>query len=117
MHSDRPVFSIGFIHAKERWMVECGSLSKGLQYRCDIMEVDPHEALPHPISLTRCGLPRNIPAFHRHMIRRRDDKADLTHQMVRAKFAPVHSFETHSSSKEAGIWFSFYRLRPVQQPR
>lgn len=32
--------------------------------------------LPHPISLTRCGLPRNIPAFHRKMIRRRDNKAD-----------------------------------------
>lgn len=37
---------------------------------------DRSEALPHPISLTRCGLPRNIPAFHRKMIRRRDNKAD-----------------------------------------
>lgn len=31
-----------------------------------------------PISLTRCGLPRNKPAFHRKMMRRRDDKADQT---------------------------------------
>lgn len=32
--------------------------------------------LPHPILLIRCGLPRNIPAFRRKMIRRRDNKAD-----------------------------------------
>lgn len=40
--------------------------------------INKHEALPHPISLTRCGLPRVIPPFHRQMIRRRDGKADET---------------------------------------
>lgn len=33
-------------------------------------------ALPHPISLTRSGIPRCIPSFHRRMISRRDEKAD-----------------------------------------
>lgn len=32
--------------------------------------------LPVPISLTRGGLPRIIPTFHRKMMRRRDEKAD-----------------------------------------
>lgn len=31
---------------------------------------------PFPISLTRCGLPKIIPSFHREMIRKRDDRAD-----------------------------------------
>ena len=30
-----------------------------------------------PISLTRTGLPRIIPPFHRKVIRRRDDRADI----------------------------------------
>lgn len=30
-----------------------------------------------PISLTRSGCPRIIPSFHRRMIYKRDDKADL----------------------------------------
>lgn len=37
----------------------------------------PHGLLPHPVSLTRRGMPRIIPAFHRHMIRAHDSKADL----------------------------------------
>lgn len=36
--------------------------------------------LPVPVSLTRSGYPRIIPAFHRQMIRRHDSKAD---QLVR----------------------------------
>lgn len=36
-----------------------------------------HLPLPHPISLTRSGLPRKIPSFHRQMIKKRDAaKAD-----------------------------------------
>lgn len=33
-------------------------------------------AIPFPVSLTRTGLPRCIPAFHRRMIVRKDDGAD-----------------------------------------
>lgn len=29
--------------------------------------------LPHPVSLTRCGLPRIIPAFHRKKIKEGND--------------------------------------------
>jgi len=37
----------------------------------------PHELLPIPVSLTRSGYPRIIPAFHRKMIYAKDDRADL----------------------------------------
>jgi len=37
--------------------------------------------LPFPVSLTRRGFPRIIPRFHRRMIYRRDDKADMLVQI------------------------------------
>lgn len=37
---------------------------------------DRHQPLPFPVSLTRTGLPRRIPSFHRAAISRRDEKAD-----------------------------------------
>lgn len=37
---------------------------------------DRHEPLPYPIPLTRSGLPRCIPAFHRRLIMARDERAD-----------------------------------------
>jgi len=37
----------------------------------------PPDLLPFPVSLTRSGYPRIIPRFHRRMIYRRDDKADM----------------------------------------
>lgn len=36
----------------------------------------PHELLPVPVSLTRSGYPRIIPAFHRKKIYAKDDRAD-----------------------------------------
>lgn len=33
-------------------------------------------SLPYPVSLSRDGIPRIIPVFHRRLIRRRDDRAD-----------------------------------------
>lgn len=38
-------------------------------------QFDRHCELPYPVSLTRTGIPRCIPSFHRAMIRRRDTKA------------------------------------------
>lgn len=38
-------------------------------------------AIPFPVFLTRSGIPRCIPVFHRRMIKRRDAKTD---QLVRA---------------------------------
>lgn len=37
----------------------------------------PHDLLPVPVSLTRSGYPTIIPAFHRKMMRKHDDKADM----------------------------------------
>lgn len=45
-----------------------------MRYYCG--SFDKNEPLPFPVSLTRSGLPRCIPLFHRKMIMRRDDKAD-----------------------------------------
>lgn len=37
----------------------------------------PHSLLPVPVSLTRIGLPRIIPSFHRKVIRRGDPQSDV----------------------------------------
>ena len=44
--------------------------------RCYGGTFDPHAPLPFPISLTRTGIPRCIPSFHRKEILRRDETAD-----------------------------------------
>lgn len=36
-----------------------------------------HSLLPVPVSLTRSGYPKIIPSFHRKMIMKKDQKADL----------------------------------------
>ena len=51
------------------WCFQC-ELRNGLR----IVRVTTHR--PDPISLTKCGLPRCIPSFHRALIRRRNEKAD-----------------------------------------
>lgn len=38
------------------------------------------------VSLTRSGIPRIIPAYHRHVIRRRDDRADKLVQLYLSWF-------------------------------
>lgn len=55
---------------------------------------DRHLPLPHPISLTRSGLPRNIPSFHRQMIKKRDAKADSVRLVV------LLVFQAHLSTQE-----------------
>ena len=37
----------------------------------------PHTLLPVPVSLTRSGYPQILPSFHRLMIYKKDDKADM----------------------------------------
>lgn len=41
----------------------------------------PHELLPVPVSLTRSGYPRIIPSFHRHLIYKKDHRADQLVQL------------------------------------
>lgn len=49
---------------------------------------DPVKGLsPFPVSLTREGYPRIIPAFHRRMIYRKDEKADLLVQLYLSWFS------------------------------
>ena len=62
----------------ERWVVECFTLFKSAVCLMTYYggRFDRHSPLPFPVSLTRSGLPRCIPAFHRKMISRRDEKAD-----------------------------------------
>lgn len=63
---------------------KAGWLSTALYLKCcavALMRVragsfDKHMPLPHPISLTRGGLPRVIPAFHRRLIRMGGDRGD-----------------------------------------
>lgn len=43
--------------------------------------------LPVPVSLTRSGYPRIIPSFHRNMIYKRDEKADLLVQCYLSFFS------------------------------
>ena len=49
------------------------------------MEVFP-DALPVPIFLTRPGLPRIIPSFHRYQIQKRDDEV-ACNRLVRLAFS------------------------------
>ena len=49
-------------------------------------KVQPYH-LPVPVSLTRTGLPRMIPAFHRNQIRKFDDKADTDVQLYLSFFS------------------------------
>ncbi|CAK9168348.1 unnamed protein product [Ilex paraguariensis] len=44
----------------------------------------PHELLPTSVSLTRSGYPRIIPSFHRHLLYKKDDRAD---QLVKLYFS------------------------------
>lgn len=40
-----------------------------------------------PISLTRSGLPRIIPPYHRKWIRRRDERADILFRLYLSAFS------------------------------
>lgn len=50
--------------------------------RFDSGEFDRHQPLPYPISLTRTGLPRCIPTFHRRVIASRSDRSDKVVRIV-----------------------------------
>lgn len=55
-------------------------------------------AIPFPVFLTRSGIPRCIPVFHRRMIKRRDAKTD---QLVRDP-SPliILTFKMHLNTQE-----------------
>lgn len=47
----------------------------------------PHEALPVPVSLNRSGYPTIIPAFHRKLIARKDERADTLARLYLSFFS------------------------------
>lgn len=65
------------------YLKQCAS---SLQMAYGSSKVKP-SLLPVPVSLTRGGLPRIIPAFHRHKIRRRDDYSDRLVQLYLSFFS------------------------------
>ena len=71
-----------------------------------------------PVSLTRSGYPRIIPSFHRHMIRRKDEKADrlvklylsifsLSRIITLAKPVGKHTFSSIVSPPIDMVWWSW----------
>lgn len=60
----------------------------------------PPDLLPFPVSLTRSGYPRIIPRFHRRMIYRRDDKADILVKIYLSFFHNIRGRENYPFSKE-----------------
>jgi hypothetical protein len=63
----------GHLHCS-LYMKQCGALL--MRYYASSSIVDMKESFPVSVSLTRTGLPRIIPSFHRKIIRRRDKRAD-----------------------------------------
>lgn len=55
--------------------------------RFDGGEFDKHQPLPFPVSLTRSGLPRCIPTFHRRLIAERTDRSENLVRMYLSFFS------------------------------
>lgn len=76
------------VYLFSRWFLarrkKCGWLSLALYLKASAVclqryyadSFDKHEALPFPVSLTRTGLPRSIPSFHRKCISMKGDRGD-----------------------------------------